>query len=55
MLHLEHILYVMELKHFGKKMESFKMWCWRTMNKISCNDLVKNVILRKSRRKLHSI
>jgi hypothetical protein len=42
-----------------KHLESFKMWCWRRMDKISWTDLVKNeeVLLRvkEQRNILHEI
>ena len=42
-----------------KHLESFKMWCWRRMKKISCTDHVRNeeVLLRvnEQRNILHEI
>jgi len=52
---------VLKLGRFGqyqKHLESFEMWCWRRMKKISWTDHVRNeeVLLRKEQRNiLHEI
>jgi hypothetical protein len=33
---------VLKLGHFGKYLESFEMWCWSRMEKISWTDQVRN-------------
>jgi hypothetical protein len=40
-----------------KHVESFEMWCWRRMEKISCTDHVRNeeVLLSEQRNILHEI
>ena len=42
-------LYVLKLGRFGqqirKNLESFEMWCWRRMEKISWTDRVRNEVL----------
>jgi len=63
MLHLEHsIIWCSNLDDSGsrkKHMESFEMWCWRRMEKISRTDHVRNeeVLLRvnEQRNILHEI
>jgi hypothetical protein len=45
-LHLEHSCVVLKRGHFGKVdqkyLESFAMWCWRRMEKISWTDRVRS-------------
>ena len=64
MLHLEHsFLYGAEtwtLRAVDQKhLESFEMWCWRRMEKISCTDHVRNedvlLIVKEQRNILHEI
>jgi len=63
MLHLEHSLYGAEtwtLRAVDQKhRESYEMWCWRRMEKISCKDRVRNeeVLLRVKEKRdiLHEI
>ena len=41
-----------------KHLESFEMWCWRRMEKISCTDHVRNEVLllvKEQRNILHEI
>ena len=63
MLHLEHsfigaetlTLRTLDQKH----LESFEMWCWRRMAKISCTDHVRNeevlIIVKEQRNILHEL
>ena len=36
---------VLKLGRFGQQMESFEMWCWTRMEKISWTDHVRNEVL----------
>jgi hypothetical protein len=47
MLHLERAETSTARKVDQKYLESFEMWCWRKMEKISWTDRVKNEILRR--------
>jgi len=59
MLHLEHgFVWCWNLDADQKYLESFKMWCWRRMEKISWTDHVRNeVLLRVNDRRniLHDV
>jgi len=36
-----------------KYLESFEMWCWRRMEKISWNDCVKNEVVHRVKKERH--
>jgi len=63
MLHLEHSFMVMKLGQFRKAdpkcLESFEMWCWRRMDKVSWTDGMRNEKglhrVRKGRNIIHRI